>query len=96
MNTVNYCDRYIAGQQDFSPKAPSQSHKKQSPPPQEKRTTEKEKNHQPKPLNSGLELPFFSSISSDADQSLIIGILLLLMSEKADKLLIFALIYILT
>lgn len=41
------------------------------------------------------EIPFLNGILKDGDSSLIIGLLLILMSEKADKLLLFALIYIL-
>lgn len=44
---------------------------------------------------SGLNIPFLDMLSRDADVSLIIGLLLILMSEKADKKLLFALIYIL-
>ncbi len=43
----------------------------------------------------GLNIPFLDSIKSDSDVTLILGILLLLLSEKADKKLLFALIYIL-
>lgn len=44
---------------------------------------------------SGLNIPFLDMLSRDADVSLIIGLLLILMSEKADKKLLFALVYIL-
>lgn len=50
------------------------------------------------PLNSllpGLNLPFLENFKNDSDLTLILGILLLLLSEKADKRLLFALIYIL-
>lgn len=46
-------------------------------------------------LFSGLGLPFLDSLKSDGDMTLILGILLLLLSEKADKRLLFALVYIL-
>ena len=46
-------------------------------------------------LFEGLNLPFLDMFSKDGDASLIIGLLLILMSEKADKKLLFALIYIL-
>lgn len=46
-------------------------------------------------LFGGLNLPFLDMFSKDGDASLIIGLLLILMSEKADKKLLFALIYIL-
>ena len=44
---------------------------------------------------SGLDLPFLDIFSKDTDVALIIGLLLILMSEKADKKLLFALVYIL-
>ena len=44
---------------------------------------------------SGLNIPFLDMLSKDTDVSLIIGLLLILMSEKADKKLLFALVYIL-
>lgn len=46
-------------------------------------------------LFAGLNIPFLNNIKSDSDSALILGILLLLLSEKADKKLLFALIYIL-
>ena len=46
-------------------------------------------------LLSGLNIPFLEKLKSDGDSALILGILLLLLSEKADKKLLFALIYIL-
>ena len=47
------------------------------------------------PANNGLNLPLLDSILKDGDSTLIIGLLLLLMSEKSDKILLFALVYIL-
>jgi hypothetical protein len=46
-------------------------------------------------LLGGLNLPFLENLKTDGDLTLILGILLLLLSEKADKRLLFALIYIL-
>jgi cobalamin biosynthesis Mg chelatase CobN len=46
-------------------------------------------------LLGGLNLPFLENLKTDSDLTLILGILLLLLSEKADKRLLFALIYIL-
>ncbi len=46
-------------------------------------------------LLSGINIPFLNNLKSDGDSALILGILLLLLSEKADKKLLFALIYIL-
>lgn len=45
--------------------------------------------------SSGLNLPFPNKLTSDSDTTLIIGLLLILMSEKSDKTLLFALMYIL-
>lgn len=42
-----------------------------------------------------LQIPFLDKIFNDADAMLIIGLLLILMNEKADKRLLFALVYIL-
>ena len=42
-----------------------------------------------------LGLPLLDKLKTDGDMTLIIGILLLLLSEKADKRLLFALVYIL-
>lgn len=49
----------------------------------------------PKPQQNGFGIPFLDSIIKDSDSTLIIGLLLLLMSENCDKMLLFALIYIL-
>lgn len=59
----------------------------------------KPKPEPPKPKSNsifeGLNIPFLDKLKSDSDITLILGILLLLLSEKADKKLLFALIYIL-
>lgn len=47
------------------------------------------------PLFGGLNLPLLDIFKKDSDITLIIGLLLILISEKADKKLLFALIYIL-
>ena len=47
------------------------------------------------PTQKGIGVPFLDSIFKDGDSTLIIGLLLLLMSEKSDKILLFALVYIL-
>lgn len=53
---------------------------------------------QPKQQNSnegsGLELPF-GNLFTDKDTALILGLLLILYGEKADKMLLLALVYIL-
>lgn len=50
---------------------------------------------QPKNTFQGLKIPFLDSLSKDSDTALILGLLLILMSEKSDKILLFALVYIL-
>lgn len=43
----------------------------------------------------GLNIPFLDNLSSDGDTALILGLLLILISENTDKTLLFALVYIL-
>ncbi len=43
----------------------------------------------------GVDIPILNILSTDKDAALIIGLLLILMSEKSDKMLLFALVYIL-
>ena len=45
--------------------------------------------------SNNLSIPFLDSILKDGDSTLIIGLLLILMSENTDKILLFALVYIL-
>ena len=65
------------------------------------RSTNKEQQTQNKnslPLNKpplGMNIPVLNFLSTDKDAALIIGLLLILMSEKSDKMLLFALVYIL-
>ncbi len=44
---------------------------------------------------SNLNIPFLNDLKTDGDLTLILGLLLLLLNEKADKRLLFALLYIL-
>lgn len=70
--------------QNTAPKAPpSQPQKPPQAPPQNNS------------FLGNLQLPFLDKLTKDGDTALIIGLLLILMSEKADKRLLFALIYIL-
>ena len=48
-----------------------------------------------KPINKAPFFLFQDSFLKDPDTTLILGLLLILMSEKSDKLLLFALLYIL-
>ncbi len=59
---------------------------------EKQKANEKGKNNN---LNSGFPLPFLDMFKSDSDMPIILGLLLLLMSEKCDKRLLFALLYIL-
>ncbi|MBQ6848283.1 MAG: hypothetical protein IJO62_05175 [Clostridia bacterium] len=52
------------------------------------------KKQSPPSQGFGLELPFFNLLG-DKDTALILGLLLILYGEKADKFLLYALIYIL-
>lgn len=61
------------------------------PAPQENKKTESK----PNPQNSGFNIPIISDILKDSDATLIIGLLLILLSENCDKKLLFALVYIL-
>lgn len=48
-----------------------------------------------KPISNNSPANFLENLLGDGDSTLLIGLLLILMSEKADKMLIFALVYIL-
>lgn len=67
-----------------TPKTPQTEHKKDIP-----------KTQKAESLFEGINIPFLDKLTKDGDATLILGILLLLLSEKADKKLLFALIYIL-
>ena len=49
----------------------------------------------PSPTFSGIDIPILNKLKSDSDLTLILGLLLLLLNENADKRLLFALLYIL-
>jgi len=70
------------------------NHPRHSPPPKKEDT---KTTPQPlKPLqNSGFGIPLLDNLLKDGDSALIIGLLLILMSENTDKILLFALVYIL-
>lgn len=67
--------------------------KSQTPKPQPERPPQKP-TPQPDFLSS-LNIPFLNDLKTDGDLTLILGLLLLLLNEKADKRLLFALLYIL-
>ena len=67
-------------------------------PPTVQNFTKKDFNRNKKTADSffdGMGLSLSNLLPSDADTTLIIGLLLILMNEKTDKILLFALIYIL-
>ena len=64
---------------------------KNTPPPKPKPTQAQSQNN----ILGGLDIPILSRLKTDGDLTLILGLLLLLMNEKADKRLLFALLYIL-
>ncbi len=76
-----------ATQINREPPPKKQEHK--APEPQIKNTATKNS------FLGGLNIPFLDSLSSDGDTALILGLLLILISENTDKTLLFALIYIL-
>ena len=51
--------------------------------------------NQPFSKNTGLNIPILDNIFKDGDSALILGLLLILISENTDKTLLFALVYIL-
>jgi cell division septation protein DedD len=67
----------------------------QPQPQQQSKPQSKQQSKQQSNLLGGLNLPFLENLKTDGDLTLILGILLLLLSEKADKRLLFVLIYIL-
>ena len=67
--------------------------KSQTPKPQPEKPPQKP-TPQPDFLSS-LNIPFLNDLKTDGDLTLILGLLLLLLNEKADKRLLFALLYIL-
>ena len=95
--------RLQGNRQNTAPQRQRQStaaHRTRAPPketavPKNSETATAKKDNNDLGLLSGLNIPFLDMLSRDADVSLIIGLLLILMSEKADKKLLFALVYIL-
>ena len=79
--------REINSRSAFKPPTPkpSQNPQQNQPPPKTQNNS----------VLSSFNIPFLDSLSSDGDIALILGLLLILMSEKTDKTLLFALVYIL-
>ncbi len=70
-------------------KSPPEKQEHTAPQPHIKNTSNKNS------FLSGLNIPFLDNLSSDGDTALILGLLLILISENTDKTLLFALIYVL-
>ena len=47
------------------------------------------------PFLGNMQIPFLSSLKGDKDMTLVLGLILILMSESSDRLLLLALLYIL-
>ncbi len=77
--------------QNSAPQTNSQNHS--APVPQTKVVTQNKS--QGNSFLGELNIPFLDNILKDGDSTLIIGLLLILMSENTDRILLFALIYIL-
>lgn len=58
-------------------------------------STVKKSEHEKSGFLSNFNIPFLSGIGIDSDLALILGLILILSSEKSDKLLLLALLYIL-
>lgn len=80
----------IKRMQEMSSQAKTYTNPQSSPP-----SVAQQQQNKTQPQNSNFLLPILDSLLKDGDATLIIGLLLLLMSEKGDKILLFALIYIL-
>lgn len=92
MNNTNFSDKQrkaIEQMKEMNARSAYKNEPEPAVPPQSPSTP------QTNPLFSGLNIPFLENLKADGDLTLILGILLLLLSEKADKRLLFALIYIL-
>ena len=74
---------------------PSSGNTPKSPPRQNVNNPKPNPTQQNNSLFGNMQLPFLDKITKDSDTALIIGLLLILMSENADKRLLFALVYIL-
>lgn len=86
------CDAAIERMKKMSEKSAFYLGKNQEPPQQ---TPTPQKPPQNQNFLSSLNIPFLDSLIKDGDSALIIGLLLILISEQSDKMLLFALIYIL-
>lgn len=95
MSSVNFCERYFAGQEEFAKKPPQKEREKQPPFDTPKKSSDGDKNFHNPPISPSFDTSLITNLLKDGDKVLILGILLLLMGEDADKFLLIALIYIL-
>ena len=96
MNNQNFSERQrdaINRMREMNSRSTNKQPPKPAPEPQ--KPPEPKKTQSSNSFFDGLSLPFLDNLKKDGDLTLILGILLLLLSEKADKRLLFALIYIL-
>ena len=64
-------------------------------PPKEVSVQKQNKNDGINDFLNGMNLPFLNNLKNDGDMGLVLGLLLILISEKSDRLLLLALLYIL-
>ena len=96
MNNKNFSEqqrRAIEQMFDMNKRSTKPQNKAPEPKPQKPPNIPKSENQNS--FLGGISLPFLDNLKKDGDMTLILGILLLLLSEKADKRLLFAIIYIL-
>lgn len=82
MRKMNEKSAFYVNQNKKEPPAPTPKQSPQKPP-------------QNQGFLSSFNIPFLDSLTKDGDSALILGLLLILISEQSDKMLLFALIYIL-
>ncbi len=95
MNNQNFSERQRDAINRMREMNSRSTNKPPKPEPEPQKPPEKPKTENENSFFGGLSLPFIDNLKKDGDLTLILGVLLLLLSEKADKRLLFALIYIL-
>lgn len=86
---------FSARQQKAIEEMKKMNQKSQNPKPQPQPEKPPQKPTPQPDFLSSLNIPFLNDLKTDGDLTLILGLLLLLLNEKADKRLLFALLYIL-
>ncbi len=95
MNNQNFSERQRDAINRMREMNARSTNKQPKPEPKPQKPPEPKKSENDNSFLGGLSLPFLDNLKKDGDLTLILGVLLLLLSEKADKRLLFALIYIL-